>query len=70
MKKDLKTRLVSRKVKKPNPVLMAIGMWFVGILNKIYGVQFSYDYDRKAIQKEPVVLLSAHASRTEFVYSR
>ena len=69
MKKDLKTRLVNRKVKKPNPFLMAIGMWIVGIMNKLYKVQFSYDYDPKTIQKEPVVLLSAHASRTEFIYS-
>ena len=69
MKKDLKTRLINRKVKKPNPILMAMGMWVVGIMNRLYGVHFSYDYDRKALEKEAVVLLSAHASRTEFVYS-
>ena len=69
MKKDLKTRLVNRKVKKPNPVLMAIGMWVLGILNKRYKVEFSYDYDPKTIQNQPTVLLSAHASRLEFIYA-
>ena len=69
MKKDLKTRLVNRKVKKPNPILMAIGMWVVGIMNKRYRVDFTYDYDPKALQNQPVVLLSSHASRTEFVYT-
>ena len=69
MKKDLKTRLVNRKVKKPNPVLMAIGMWVLGLLNKRYKVKFSYDYDPKFIQNQPTVLLSSHASRLEFVYT-
>ena len=69
MKKDLKTRLVNRKVKKPNPVLMAIGMWVLGILNRRYKVNFSYDYDPKSIQNQPTVLLSAHASRLEFIYA-
>ena len=69
MKKDLKTRLVNRKVKKPNPILMAIGMWVLGILNKRYKVEFSYDYDPKTIQNQPTVLLSSHASRLEFIYA-
>ena len=69
MKKDLKTRLVNRKVKKPNPILMAIGMWVLGILNRRYKVDFSYDYDPKSIQNQPTVLLSAHASRLEFIYT-
>ncbi len=69
MKKDLKTRLVNRKVKPPNRFLMTIGMWIVGLINKRYGVDFSYDYDRKSIQNQPTVLLSSHASRLEFVYT-
>ena len=43
MKKDLKTRLVKRNVKKPNPLLMSIGMWVLGRLNRRYGVEFTYD---------------------------
>ena len=69
MKKDLKTNLVNRKVKEPNPVLMAIGMWVLGFLNKLYKVDFSRDYDPKTIQNQPTVLLSAHASRLEFIYA-
>lgn len=69
MKKDLKTNLINRKVKKPNQLFMTVGMWVVGIMNRLYKVDFSYDYDRKSIQKQPVILLSSHASRTEFVYT-
>ena len=36
MKKDLKTRLVNRKIKKPNTFLMFIVMRLLGILNKAY----------------------------------
>lgn len=69
MKKDLKTRLVNRKIKKPNPVIMNVGMWVVGILNKIYKVKFSYDYDPKVLKGKPTILLAAHASRLEFIYA-
>lgn len=69
MKKDLKTTLINRKVKKPNPLLMSIGMWIVGMINKAYKVEFSYDYDPKSIKDQPTILLSAHASRLEFMYS-
>ena len=38
MKKDLKTKLISRKIKKPNPFLMFIVMRILGILNRFYKV--------------------------------
>ncbi len=69
MKKDIKTKLINRKIKKPNPFLMSIGMWVLGLLNKSYGVKFSYDYDPKAIKDQPTILLSSHASRLEFIYT-
>lgn len=69
MKKDLKTRLVSRKIKKPNPLLIHPIMLALGALNKHYGVEFSYDYDPRTIKKQPAILLSSHASRLEFIYS-
>ena len=69
MKKDLKTRLINRKIKKPNPIIMSIGMWVLGILNRSYGVEFSYDYDPDSIKGQPAILLSSHASRLEFVYT-
>ena len=69
MKKDLKARLTTRKIKKPNPVLITVGRWVLGILNRRYKVHFSYDYDKKAIAGKPAILLSAHASRLEFIYS-
>ncbi len=69
MKTDLKTQLINRKVEKPNRFLMSIAMWVLGIVNKLYKVDFQYDYDPKSIQDQPTVLLSAHASRLEFIYS-
>ena len=69
MKKDLKTRLVNRKVGKPSSFLMTIAMIALGFLNRAYKVKFSYDYDPKSIKNTPTILLSTHASRLEFIYS-
>lgn len=69
MKKDLKTRLINRKIKKPNQFIMTVGMWVLGIMNKKYKVEFSYDYDPKSLDGKPTILLSSHASRLEFIYS-
>lgn len=68
MKKDLKTKLINRKIKKPNTFLMFIVMRILGILNKAYKVKFNYGFDLKSIKKGPVILLSSHASRLEFIY--
>ena len=69
MKTDLKTKLISRKIKKPNPLLIHPVIWGLGILNKLYKVSFSYDYDPREIKDQPAVLLSSHASRLEFIYT-
>ena len=69
MKKDVKEKLISRKIKKPNPILIFLGMRVLGILNKKYNVHFSYDYDKKTLKGTPTLLLSAHSSRLEFVYT-
>ena len=69
MKTDLKARLINRKIKKPNPLIMTIGMPVLGLLNKLYKVEFSYDYDPGAIKDQPTILLSSHAARLEFIYA-
>ena len=69
MKKDLKAKLINRKIKKPNPVIMSLAMWVLGILNKLYKVDFRYDYDPKALHGQPAILLSSHAARLEFIYT-
>ena len=69
MKKDLKTRLVKRKVEKPDPFLMTVGFGVLGILNRAYQVKFHYDYDPKTIENQPTVMLSSHAARLEFLYT-
>jgi 1-acyl-sn-glycerol-3-phosphate acyltransferase len=69
MKQDIKTKLINRKIKKPNPILMSIGMWCIGVLNRFYKVKFTYDYDVESIKNQPTILLSTHASRLEFIYT-
>ena len=68
MKKDLKTKLINRKIKKPNPLLMTLAMWVLGIFNKLYKVKFSYDYNPKSLNGQPTVLVASHSSRLEFIY--
>ena len=68
-KKNLKEKLIGRKIKKPNAFLMTISMWVLGILNKLYKVKFSYDYAPGSLGDHPTILLSSHASRLEFVYT-
>ena len=69
MKKDLKTKLVNRKIKKPNRFLMTVILWAIGGLNRKYKVKFHYDYDPDSIKDQSTILLSSHASRLEFIYS-
>lgn len=68
MKKDLKTKLITRKIKKPNQFLMTIVMWLLGILNKVYKVKFKRDFNPKLLKGKPTILLASHASRLEFIY--
>ena len=69
MENNLKTKLINRKIKKPNPFIMTPAMWALGLINRAYKVDFSYDYDPKAIKDQPTILLSSHASRLEFIYT-
>ena len=68
MKRDLKDRLINRKIKKPNPFVMSFCMGALGVLNKAYKVTFSYDYPVKSLNGKPTILLASHASRLEFMY--
>lgn len=69
MKKDLKAKLVNRKVEKPNAFIGAIVRFVLGIINRRNKVEFSYDYDPETIKNQPTILLSSHASRLEFIYT-
>ena len=69
MKKDLKEKLINRKIKKPNPFVMSICMGVLGLLNKKYKVKFSYDYSIQSLKGKPTVLIAAHSSRLEFIYT-
>lgn len=69
MKKDLRTKLINRKIEKPNRFLMTLLMWALRLVNRHYGVKFTYDYDPDSIKDGPTILLSSHASRLEFIYT-
>ena len=68
MKKDLKAKLINRKIKKPNPILMGVLSLALGFLNKKYKVKFDYDYKPKSLKGKPTILLASHSSRLEFIY--
>ncbi len=68
MKKDLKAKLINRKIKKPNPILMGVLSLALGFLNKKYKVKFDYDYNPKSLKGKPTILLASHSSRLEFIY--
>lgn len=69
MRKNLKEKLVNRTVKKPNPIVMTFFRGVLAVLNKKYKVNFTYDYDHKSFKNQPMILLSSHASRLEFIYT-
>lgn len=69
MKKDLKAKLLNRKIKKPNFFLMSFVFFLLGIINKFLKVKFKYDYKHKSLKGKPLILLSSHASRLEFYYT-
>ena len=68
MKKDLKEKLINRKIKKPNPLVMFAVMGALGFLNKLYKVKFTHDYKAKSLNGTPTILLASHSSRLEFIY--
>ena len=55
--------MINRKILPPNPVLMTIGMWVLGIINRAHKVEFHYDYDRKSIKNQATVLLASQKWR-------
>ncbi len=66
--KNLKEELTCRKIKKPNPFLAVIVQFCLTVIAKLNGAKFIYEYDKKAMKKQPVILLAGHASRPEFIY--
>ena len=68
MKKDLKERLINRKIKKPNPLTAFAVRSVFSFLCKSYKVKFSRDYEGKSLDGKPTILLASHSSRLEFIY--
>ena len=68
IKNELINNEVNRKIKKPNPFIMTIVMWVLGLLNKIYKVKFTRNYNPKSLKGKPTILLASHSSRIEFIY--
>lgn len=68
-KRDLRKELTCRKIKRPNRLLSAITFFILGIIARKNKVRFHYGYKRKELKGKPVILLSTHASRLEFIYA-
>ncbi len=67
IKRDLKREIVCRKIKRPNRILAAIVFFFLGVIARKNRVRFHYAFDLKSLKRRPVILISTHASRLEFV---
>lgn len=67
--RDLKKELVCRKIKKPNRFLAAVVFFFLDRITKKNKVNFHYGFDLKTVKNKPVILISTHASRLEFIYA-
>ncbi len=69
MKRDLKKELVCRKIKKPNRFLATAVFFFLNRISRKNKVNFHYGFDLKSLKNRPVILISTHASRLEFIYA-
>lgn len=68
-KKDLKERLIHRKIKKPNVIIARIVILaFKGIAKK-RNVNFEYEGNVLSYRNKQIILLSQHASRDEYIYT-
>ncbi|MBO5851924.1 MAG: 1-acyl-sn-glycerol-3-phosphate acyltransferase [Clostridia bacterium] len=68
MKRDLHKEFKFRKIKKPSKFVAKIAQFILKIICKKRGVTFEYDADYERYKKEPIVLLSQHASKDDYIY--
>ncbi|MBR4420873.1 MAG: hypothetical protein IKT32_08325, partial [Clostridia bacterium] len=68
MKKDLHKDFKLRKIRKPNKLVAFVAQLILKVICKKRGVTFEYDSDYKKYKKQPIVLLSQHASKDDFIY--
>ncbi len=70
MKKvDYKQALENRKIKKPNAFTQWMFNIWCSIVCRRNHVQYTYQFDKKQIKKQQVILLSTHSARNEFFYT-
>ncbi len=68
MVKDLHKDFKLRKIKKPNKFIAFMAQLILKVISKKRGVTFLYDSDYKKYKKQPIILLSQHASKDDFIY--
>ena len=68
MKKDLHKDFKLRKIKKPNKLVAFVAQLILKVISKKRGVTFEYDSDYKNYKKQPIVLLSQHMSKDDYIY--
>lgn len=66
-KRDLKKEIICRRINRPNRLLAVIVFFFLGVIARKNKVRFHYSFNLKSLKNKPVILISTHASRLEFV---
>ncbi|MCI5745457.1 MAG: 1-acyl-sn-glycerol-3-phosphate acyltransferase [Erysipelotrichaceae bacterium] len=67
-KKNLKEKLIYRKIKKPNVVLAFFVTKAFSFIAKKRNVSFHYDFDIKEYKKKQFILIAQHCSKDEYIY--
>ncbi len=68
MAKDVHKDFKYRKIKKPNRFIAFVAKMVMGIICKKRNVEFLYDDGYNSTLNTPVVLLSCHASKDDYIY--
>lgn len=66
--KDLHKEFVYRKIKRPNRILAAVLMAAFRVISKQRNVEFVYDQEYLAMEKQQMILLCQHRSRMDYIY--
>ena len=66
--KDLHKEFVYRKIKRPNKVLGWLVQSAFRVMSKQRKVEFVYDEDFRAMQKQQMLVLCQHRSRLDYIY--
>ena len=68
MKKDLKEKLINRRIKKPNPFIAHVVQFAFKIISRKRNVEFVYTDEYNKIKDSQVIYLCQHKSNLDYIY--